>query len=443
MESEKIVKKKENNFDTDIKWPLPRAKPEEVGMSSERLAKLRPAMQRFVDRKQVPNIVTLVAREGKIVHFEAQGYSDTTSMKFASKDLICRLYSNTKPITGVGAMILCEDGLLNLNDPISKYIPAFKNPMISTLGPITRNRYGPPYMALIIPASREITIRDCLSNTTGLATPRRSPYWLRLKYKEDIDELYWDAPESIDIAPRTTYSAMVEAHARIPLSFEPGTEFVYHVGYAVIGVVMEKLTGKNLDDFFQERIFKPLVMKDTSFYLDKKKLKRFSTCYETRFDNSNSSLNVYDRPETSEKVKGPKIHFGAGGDMGGILSTASDYCRFTQMLLNFGELDGKRILSRKSVEVMTSDHTGNMAIPMFEPGFGFGIGVGVYRGGSPMPVFRSPGAFGWSGAAGTIFFADPKEKLLAICFTQSLGSVNLSQDNYQEEFEKLVYEALL
>ena len=437
------MEKKGIIFDSDIKWPLHRAKPEEVGMSSEKLAKLRPAMQRFVDRKQVPNIVTMVARDGKIVHFDAQGYSDVMSMKSASKDLICRLYSNTKPITGVGAMVLCEDGLLNLNDSVSKYITAFKNPVVSTLGPIIRNRYGPPYMAFTIPASHEITIRDCLSNTSGLATPRRSPYWLRQKYKESIDELYWDAPDSLDIPPRTNYSAMVEALARIPLSFEPGTEFVYHVGYAVIGVVIEKITGKNLEDFFQERIFKPLVMKDTSFYLDKKKLKRFSTCYETRFDNSKWSLIVYDRPETSEKVKGPKVHFGAGGDMGGILSTVSDYSRFAQMLLNFGELDGERILSRKSVEIMTSDHTRNIAIPMFEPGFGFGIGVGVYRGGSPLPVFRSPGTFGWSGAAGTIFFADPKEKLLAICFTQSFGTVNMSEKNYQAEFEKLVYEALL
>jgi CubicO group peptidase (beta-lactamase class C family) len=430
-------------LDNNSEWPLPRTEPGEVGISSERLAKLGPAMQRFIDQKQIPNVITLVAREGKIVHFEAQGYLDCTSKSPALKNSIYRLYSDTKPITGVAVMILCEEGLLNLNDPVSRYIPAFKNPMVTMISPVIRNRFGPPYMSLTIPAGREITIRDCLANTSGLATPRRSPYWLRLKYKEFIDELGWDIPESLDVPPRTSYSAMVEANAMIPLSFEPGTEFVYHVGYSVIGVIIEKITGKTLEDYFQERIFKPLAMKDTSFYLDKKKLKRFTTCYETSFNNSKWSLSVHDKPETSEKVNGPKIYFSAGGDMGGVLSTAVDYARLVQMLLNNGQLDGKRILSRKSVEIMTSDHTGNIVIPMFEPGFGFGIGVGVYQGGSPLPVLRSPGTFGWGGSAGTTFFADPKEKLLALCFTQTFGGLAMSGNNYLGEFERLVYESLI
>ena len=248
------------------KLPLPQAKPEEVWMFSERLARLRPAMQRFIDEEQVPNFATLVAREGKIVYFEAQGYADCERKKPVTKDTIFRLYSNTKPITGVAAMILCEEGLLNLNDPVSKYIPAFKNPLVVTP---TRNRLGPPDISNTLPASREITIRDYLANTTGLATFRKAPHWMISKFKKYIDESGWDITVSLDTPPRTSYRERVEAHAHIPLCAEPGTEYEYHVGYPVIGVIIETITGKTLEEFFQERIFQPLGMNDTSFYLEK------------------------------------------------------------------------------------------------------------------------------------------------------------------------------
>ncbi len=425
------------------KLPLPVAKPEEVGFSSERLARIRPAMQKFIDQKMVPNIVTLIAREGKIVHFDAQGYLDCESGIPATEDTIFRLYSNSKPITGVATMILYEDGLLTLDDPVSRYIPAFNNPVVAASGQAMRDRPGPPSMFPTVPAKREITIRDCLRNTTGLATPLRSPYWLLTQFSDIIPESGWDLLESLDAPPRSSFLKRVEAHARLPLSFEPGTEFEYHVGYPVIGVVIEKVTGKTLEEFYQERIFKPLGMKDTSFYLDEKKLDRFSTCYQPKYENQQWCITAYDRPETSEKLKGPKIYFGAGGNMGGILSTVADYARFAQMLLNNGELDGVRILGRKSVEIMTANHTGNMVIPMQGPGFGFGMGVGVYAGGSPRPIMRSAGTYGWGGAAGTTFFVDPKEKLLAVCFTQVLNAMIMPGNNYQEEFERLVYQGLI
>ena len=430
------------------KLPLPQAKPEEVWMSSERLARLRPAMQRFIDEEQVPNFATLVAREGKIVHFEAQGYADCERKKPVTKDTIFRLYSNTKPITGVAAMILCEEGLLNLNDPVSKYIPAFKNPLVVTP---TRNRLGPPDISNTLPASREITIRDCLANTTGLATFRKAPHWMISKFKKYIDESGWDITVSLDTPPRTSYRERVEAHAHIPLCAEPGTEYEYHVGYPVIGVIIETITGKTLEEFFQERIFQPLGMKDTSFYLEKSKLKRFSTSYTPKYENGQWSMAVFDQAETSEKVTGPKIHFGAGGDLGGALSTVSDYTRFAYMLLNKGEFDGVRILSRKSVEIMTSDQTGGVGTDLGS-GIDFGIGVEVYNNHNKYPVLRTPGTFGKGGACGTIFFADPREKLLAICFTQKMIANNLTHKfhtttlpdhSYLEEFERLVYQALL
>jgi CubicO group peptidase (beta-lactamase class C family) len=421
--------------------PLPDAEPQEAGFSAERLARIRPRMQRYIDQGLVPNIVTLVARDGKIVYLGAQGYLDCESERPAKIDSIFRLYSNSKPVTGAAVMMLYEDGMLDLDDPVSKYIPAFKNPLV--LSKSMQRRASSPSMLNLAPASREITIRDCLRNTTGLAAPMRAPYALVAQYRQQLSASGWDAMESVVKPPQKSYLDRVEAHARVPLTFEPGTEFEYHVGYPVVGAVIEKITGQTLEEFYQERILQPLKMKDTSFYLGEGKLARLTTCYEPVRNNENWRLAIQDLPETSEKVRGPRINFGAGGDMGGLLSTVGDYARFGQMLLNGGELDGARILGRKSVELMTASHTGNIVIPMMGPGFGFGMGVGVYLGGSPRLVMRSPGTFGWGGAAGTTFFADPKERLLAICFTQVMHAMMMPGNTYQEEFERLVYQALM
>jgi CubicO group peptidase (beta-lactamase class C family) len=365
---------------------------------------------------------------------------DFDSQKPASKDTIFRLYSNSKPITGVATMILYEEGLLNLDDPVSKYIPAFNNPMVRVSDTTERAVVNPLSMIPTVPARRGITIRDCLRNTTGLATPQRSPMSFMTEFRDVMIELGWypgSAPS------KATFRERVEAQAKLPLSFQPGTEFEYHVGYPVIGVVIETIVGKTLEEFYQERIFRPLGMKDTSFYLPKRKLNRFPACYQPKREGREWKLAIVERAETSEKVKGPKVYFGAGGDMGGILSTVADYARFAQMLLNGGELDGVRILGRKTVELMTASHTGNIFIPMLGHGFGFGMGVGVHTGGRWAPRIRSVGAYGWGGAAGTTCFADPKEGLLAVCFTQVLTHLMMPENTYQEEFERLVYQALL
>ena len=421
---------------------LPVTSPEEAKLDRERLELLNKTMQGYVDDGKVPNMVTLIARGGKIGHCEVHGYLDIDARKPAGKDAIFRLYSNSKPITGTAVMMLCEEGLLDLDDPVSKYIPAFKNPVVISSGPPPRNA-GPGAMLPLKPAKREITIRDCLRHTTGLATPDRTTVRVASQYKDAIEESGWDLATSLDRPPRKTYLERVEAHAAIPLSFEPGTDFVYHAGFVVIGVIIEKVTGKTLEEFYRERIFRPLGMNDTSFYLDESKLDRFTTCYQPSLEGSTWHLVVYDKAETSEKVKDPKVLFGAGGDMGGLLSTAVDYARFGQMLLNEGELGGVRIISRKSVEIMTANHTGNMTIPMLKPGFGVGLGVGVYLGTSPDPIMRSPGTFGWGGAAGTTFFVDPCEDLVAICFTQTFGHLMMPDNFYQEDFERLVYQALI
>jgi CubicO group peptidase (beta-lactamase class C family) len=419
----------------DKNWPLPLVEPEEAGMSSERLAKVCPDLQKFIDKQYAPNFVTLVARHGKVVHYEAQGYMDYESKRPATKDTIYRLWSNSKPIAGTAVMICVEDGLLNLDDPVSKYIPAFKNQVVRTELP------GRTLSVVnTVPVGRDITIRDCLRNTTGLATARRAPLAYLNEYKDAITKSdILISPER----PSGTLREVVEALAKLPLESQPGARFEYQVGYPIVGLVLEIVTGKTMEDFYQERIFKPLGMKDASFNMTKDRLDRFPTLYRPVRKDGAWKLEVDEKPEDNPTLAEVKPYYEVGGGGGGVLATAADYARFAQMLLNGGELEGVRILGRKTVELMTSSHTGDMLIPMEGLGFGFGMGVGVYKGGSEVPILRSVGTYGWSGAAGTIYFADPKEDLIGICFSQVFMHRVMEDNTYQEEFERLVYQSLL
>jgi len=422
-------------------WPLPVAEPEEVGFSSERLARIRPAMQKYIDNCEVPCMITLVARHGKIVHFEAQGYMDVESKRPVRKDAFFRLWSNSKPIAGVATMILYEDGLLNLDDPISKFIPTFKNP---TLSPVAAGVIIEPSQAMMpqaIPARREITVRDCLRNTTGLAMVSRLPIQMMARYNDVLIKARMISGPKEKRAK--SVREMVENHGILPLSANPGTEWQYQVGYPVVGMVIEIVSGMTLDEFYKERIFKPLQMKDSSFYLPESQLDRFTTSYRLEREGDKWKLVVVDRPETSEKVKGPKTWFEAGGDRGGVLSTVSDYARFAQMLLNGGEMDGVRVLGRKTVELMTSNHTGDILIPMLGNGYGFGMGVEVRVESKGNPLLRSIGSYGWGGAAGTRYFADPKEDFFVICFTQLMGRGMIPTGDYVQDMQRLVYQALI
>ena len=415
-------------------WPLPFAEPEEVGVSSDCLARIGPVMQKFIDDRKDPNFITMVIRRGKIVHYEAQGYMHIDNKMPVRKDAIYRLWSNTKPITGVATMICVEEGLLALDDPVSKYIPAFKNQRVRATAP-----QGPVIGTPTVPVDRDITVRDCLRNTTGLTTARRAPLTYLSEFKDLLPKTNLMGPPGLMPAGmRETLSAL----AQLPLEFQPGTEFEYQVGYPIAGVVIEEATGQTLDEFYRERIFKPLGMEDSSFYLPKDKLDRFPTLYSPVREDGKWVLTVSEKPEESEKVIGPGSYFEAGGGGGGVLSTVADYARFAQMLLNNGELDGVRILCRKSVEIMTSSHTGKMVLPLSQPDMGFGMGVGVKKGGGT-PSYRSIGTYGWGGAAGTSFFVDPKEELICICFTQVFMHQVMGNNTYLEDFERLVYQSLL
>lgn len=420
-------------------WPLPAAEPEEVGLSTEQLARIRPAMQRYIDERKVPNVITLVARHGKIVHLEAQGYMDFESRRPVQTDSFFRLYSNTKPITGVATMMLVEDGRLGINDPVSKFIPAFKNQRVRTLQPnLDPDR---AFLMPTVPVRREITVRDCLRNTSGLATVMRAPVQTLTEFPEAVKKVGW-LPAADGERPASVRER-VDNLAKLPLNFHPGSEWEYHVGYLAAGIVIEEASGMSLEQFFRERIFDPLGMKDAAFYLPDGQIDRFPTCYRPTRADGQWQLEIADRPESSPKVIGSRDRFDAGGSFGGLLGTIGDYARFGQMLLNGGELDGVRILGRKTVELMTSSHTHDMPIAMLGAGFGFGLGVGVRTGSVGRPLLRSVGSFGWGGAAGTNYLADPKEGLMAICFSQVLSHAVMPGNLYQEDFERLVYQALV
>lgn len=428
-------------------YPLPSAKPEDVGFSSERLAQIGSGLKKYVDQQKVPNMVTLVARHGKLVHFDTRGYMDCENKKPVTKETIFRLYSNSKPVAGVVTMMLFEEGKLGLDDPVYKYIPSFRNQLVLVTNvdkpePNFNDKPEPNMNILLptVPANRSITIRDCLRNTTGLPTLMHMPLIYLTIYKDALTDLGLypgSAPGKRDFRERA------EALAKLPLSFQPGTDFDYHVGYGLLSVILEMVAGKPLEEFYRERIFELLGMVDTSFYLPEGKLDRFPVCYIPRRVGQEWKLVISERPETSLKVVGPKIYFDVGGDYGGLLSTAGDYSRFCQMLLNGGEIDSVRLLSRKSVEMMTANHIGDIHNTITGRGFGFGLGVSQYKGGAVRPVMRSVGTFHWGGAGGTFSFMDPKEDLLGICFTQVLFHYSMPGNLFQEDFERLVYQALI
>ena len=241
-------------------WPVPEAKPEEVGMSSKALARITPYLRTFITRKMAPNFVTLVIRRGRLVHHEVQGYMDFESKQPVTPDTLYRMYSNTKPVTGTAAMICVEEGLFSLDDPVSKFLPAFKDQRVKAPA-----GQGPMMGTPTVPVDREMTVRDCLRNTTGLTTARRAPIAYMTEFRDLVSRagLLGGLGGNPDIGVHET----VEALGQLPLEAQPGTEFEYHVGYPVAGVIIETVTGKSLEEFYTERIFRPLGMTETSVYL--------------------------------------------------------------------------------------------------------------------------------------------------------------------------------
>ena len=413
---------------------LPTGDAAELGFDADRLLKIGPAMQHYVDTRRVPMLITLLARKGKVVHLESRGVLDFDSDVEADTRTLCRMFSNTKPIAGVATLILFERGILTPDDPVAKFLPEWSDQrVVSPTEPMFPRR-----------ARRQLTIRDLITNTTGLMNPAVLPNYMRNQFRETLEALGWiGRGDSDEERERLPNRERVRLLAELPLAAQPGESFVYHAGYPILSAVLEEAAGQNLEQFFGENIFEPLQMHDTSFYAKEGSLPRLSSMYTPRDVDGETQLVVIDKAETSEKYLGPRTEFGSGGDSGGVLSTVGDYARFGQMLLNGGELDGSRIIGRKTVEMMIGNHTGDMVIPMTGPGFHWGLGVATYHGRDRFPLIRSVGTYGWGGAAGTTYFADPAEELLGVVLTQVTNHGMMPGNTYQEEFQRLAYQALV
>jgi CubicO group peptidase (beta-lactamase class C family) len=373
---------------------LPRATPQEVGLSAEKLDQVRSVVQTALDKHQAAGVVVLVARRGKVAYLESFGKLDLATDKAMPTDAIFRIYSMTKPITSVAALMLVEEGKLKLDEPVATYLPDLKGLRVS-VGEGTES----------VEARREMTVRDLMRHTSGLTygMPNGTP----------LDRLY----NENKIGDRgTDLAGMVQKLSKLPLQYQPGTRFNYSVSTDVLGRVVEVVSGKPLDDFFQERIFGPLDMHDTGFFVPADKRNRLTGSYRP---GEKGSLRVADNPATSRYRIRPKYLSGGGG----LVSTARDYARFCQMLLNGGELQGTRLLRPETVGTMTSNQLPAEAPPMTLgglplAGLGFGLGVSVRlptKTASPDPA---AGEYGWSGAASTYFWVAPKAELAVVVLQQ-------------------------
>ena len=400
---------------------VPVVKPETVGLSSERLERISSAVQRDIDNKRIAGAVTLVARRGHVAWFKAQGMADRETGKPMRPDTMFRICSMTKPITSLAVMMLYEEGRFMLEDPISKYLPEFKNPKV-----LVKPASGTPYT---IPAPREITIRDLLRHTSGIT----------YQWNKDLGPMYKDANVASGLLP---YDGTIEDSSKrlagLPLLFNPGEKWEYSLGVDVLGRLVEVISGKPLDEFFRTRIFEPLGMKDTYFYPPDNKLDRLATAYTYYNDKG---LNRFpDTPITEGAftysadypTRAPKKLFSGGA---GLVSTAADYMRFCQMMLDGGKVGNTRLLSRKSVELMTQDQLGKV-----NPDFGFGLGFGVDGVKVPLEELGSPGEYNWGGFFYTEFSIDPKEQMIVIFMGQLHPSGDLTLNHQTHE---LAYQAII
>ncbi len=375
--------------------PLPRARPEQVGMSAQRLANLTPVLKSYVDNQQVAGSVALVARRGKLVYLEAFGQQDREARTPMQTDSIFRIASQSKAIVTSAAMLLIEQGKLGLNDAIARYIPEFGGATVAV--PKDGGGY---YTARV---KRPITVRDLMTHTSGLSygTGPAADEWK----KAGITGYYFsDRDEPI--------AATVARMAALPLDAQPGEKWIYGYSIDVLGVVVERASGKPLDEFVRTSMLAPLAMTDTAFYLPQEKRGRLAAVYARTGDAPITRAPNDGAAGQGAYVDGPRKSFSGGA---GLLSTAGDYARFLQMLLGGGELDGKRLLSRKTVELMTMDHL--HGIP-YNAGQGFGLGFSVVKDVGARGDPGSVGEFGWGGAYHSTYWVDPVEKLVVVYLTQ-------------------------
>jgi CubicO group peptidase (beta-lactamase class C family) len=373
-----------------------------------------------VDEGRIAGVVTLVARGGRLAHLDAVGQADRDAKIPMKPDTIFRIASMSKAVTSVAAMMLVEEGRLGLTDPVSRYIPSFKKTTVFVAPPAGAVA-GTPLS--VVPAKREITVRDLLTHTSGMSYgwgPAEAQY----KAANVLGWYFADKAEPI--------AAAIDRLAALPFDAQPGEKYVYGFNTDVLGVVVEKASGQRLDEFFRTRIFEPLRMTDTHFYLPAAEKNRLAAVYSAkegaleRAPDEGTGQGAY--------VEGPRQAFSGGA---GLLSTARDFARFLQTLLNGGDLDGIRLLSPKTVELMTSNHVGSL---FSEGRTGFGLGFEVVEHVGRAGRYGSVGEFGWGGAYYTSYWADPQEKLVALFMAQLLPSGGL---DLQGRFRTLVYQSIV
>ncbi len=402
---------------------LPRAatstvRPEDVGLSSDRLKRVTELMQRHIDARTFSGAVTLIARNGRIAHFEAQGPMDLESKKPMQKDAIFRIMSMTKPVVAAAVLMMVEEGKLRLTDPISKFIPELKGLKVTVpnvngvVGAAPSGTVSAPQPGRTVDADREMTVRDLLTHTSGFMSGGASAALAR----------------DIAIGPGETLAQVLPRFKAVPLDFQPGTRWAYspQYGFDVLVRVVEVASGAPFDRFAKQRIFDPLGMKDTFFYPAQGN-PRIATLYQ-------SAEGQLKKQADGAFVNG--AYFSGGG---GLFSTAEDYQQFALMLMNGGQHDGRRLLSARAVEMMATVFAPD-TLPGRLAGEGFGLGVRVVTDPGARNTFLSKGSFGWSGAYNTHFFIDPKEKLVGIFMTQV--AFLESRGQIRDDFETAVMQAV-
>jgi CubicO group peptidase (beta-lactamase class C family) len=399
------------------------ASPESVGLSSSRLKHILPWMQKYLDEKKLPGATTLVARQGRVVYCESLGYRDLEGRKPMTADTILRIYSMTKPITSVAVMMLYEEGHFQLDDPVAEFIPGLKDMQVYVSG--SGNEM------VTEPLNCPITVHHLLTHTSGLTYGFGDVGPIPDLYMQHSTDFGTHDGKLVDV---------VERLSKIPLSFHPGERWNYGVSTDVLGRLVEVVSGQSLDDFFQNRILKPLNMQDTGFALPAAKIDRFAALYERiREDN----LFLLESLQNSPMIDTVETFSGGGG----LVSTLGDYFRFTELLRRKGELDGVRLLGRKTVEYMTQNHLSGDLADMGQPtfnetnyeGIGFGLGFSVMIDPAKARVIGSPGEYAWGGYASTAFWIDPQEDMTVIFLTQLIPSYAYP---IRQELRVLTYQAI-
>ncbi len=397
-----------------VRAQLPTASPKAAGFDPARLEVLHATTKRFVDEGQHAGIITLLARDGKLVDFQTYGYRDVEKKLPMKRDTICRAYSMSKIITCVATLMLVEDGRLNLDDPVAKYLPEFKDVKVWTGGTADA-----PQLA---PLKRPITIKHLMTHTSGL-------FYDFSASNAELSKLWRDA----DLWSGASLTNFITKLAKLPIQHQPGDAYTYGINQDVQGAVIERVTCKTFGAFLEEKIFRPLGMKDTGFDVPPEKLSRLAKTYKHGPDGK----FVEDKPILEDwPEKGRDLE--AGGS--GLFSTAKDFARFAQMICNKGSLEGNRILGRKTIELMTANHL--VTLPNNQAATrqkGFGLGVEVTTDLGQLSIPSSIGQFGWYGAATTYCQIDPKERLVAIAFAQHFP---FNEHNFFGAFQTGYYQAL-